>query len=1064
MLKLASTQTGISPNCKSFSANQSPITRLSSDCCTQFDVLSGNICCQKFPLTVTPVENSTNNLTKNNTNIKPGVGGRKLEHKNGAMLLRLNILPKLDAVEIDKFEGTQKINTFVTNSTATCKSDGLTNIQLSFVKNTLASDVTNKIFTCNSNNSLTLSPENGAYKSSTVSTSEKNTTNMSDLEKSIPKIHNGKRVGRCKSDLGYKPNSTPKVEDIISYKTDTSVLTFALTSKGYILLCSTPNCKGSGQFEDVKCSKHRESYTKCRYPDCKSRPTFGVDVGKPLFCKSHKHDDMKDVVHGSCKHPGCKTRANFGYTWMHPICCKAHKGVDMKDVVHKRCDHPKCKTRPSFGFTWNEPTHCKAHKLENMEDVANKRCQHPKCKTIPSFGNTWNKPTHCKVHKLENMGDVINKRCRYPECNTLPSFGYTRNDPIYCKIHKFGDMEDVKSKRCQHLDCKTRPSFGYIWIGPIYCSAHKLEDMEDVVSNQCQHPECKTHPSFGYTWMHPIYCKAHKDEDMENVVDKRCQHFECKTLPSFGNTWMDPVYCKAHKLENMEDVVSKRCQHFECKTRPNFGYTCNEPIYCKAHKLEDMKDVVNKRCQHLNCETLPSFGYTWMEPVYCKAHKLENMKDVVNKRCQHLNCETLPSFGYTWMEPVYCKAHKLENMKNVKNKRCQHAECKTQPSFGYNWNNPLYCKDHKSDDMKDVINERCQHPDCEIQPSFGYTWMHPIYCNFHRTEEMKNVVSKQCRHPECKSRPSFGYNWMDPVYCKDHKNQDMEDVVHKRCQQLECETRPCYLKLFSTSQTHCREHSTLNEFSSRKNYPKCKRGNCDELAYWISMDDKNLYPVRCVTHKLSTDIKLIESPCEKCKEIVYFPENQRFCMECGQYREKVLYHFKESMVRFLFESNYINFIYNKITSPNGSRYRPDFTIKANFGYVIVEVDEHQHDTYDPDQELYRMQTIYNDVQLIDKNKQVLFIRYNPDYKGKNLSQKQREQRLCNLVKYWILQPDLKTDLGVMYLFYDNKSEEIQSLSLTMAISNSTIIDEDELEDNYHIEDIEEIDEEYSEES
>lgn len=93
-------------------------------------------------------------------------------------------------------------------------------------------------------------------------------------------------------------------------------------------------------------------------------------------------------------------------------------------------------------------------------------------------------------------------------------------------------------------------------------------------------------------------------------------------------------------------------------------------------------------------------------------------------------------------------------------------------------------------------------------------------------------------------------------------------------------------------------------------------------------------------------------------------------MHCGIYRERILHHFKEHMVKYFFQSNNILFIHKKPISASGSKYRPDFLIKSNFGYIIVEVDEHQHKTeqYTMEKETFRMCMIYKDIQIINPQK------------------------------------------------------------------------------------------------
>lgn len=54
----------------------------------------------------------------------------------------------------------------------------------------------------------------------------------------------------------------------------------------------------------------------CKHPDCRKGATFGLIVGKRLFCKEHKTAVMVPVTRfyrgKLCEHDGCETIAYFG--------------------------------------------------------------------------------------------------------------------------------------------------------------------------------------------------------------------------------------------------------------------------------------------------------------------------------------------------------------------------------------------------------------------------------------------------------------------------------------------------------------------------------------------------------------------------------------------------------------------------------------------------------------------------------------------------------------------------------------------------------------------------------
>ena len=143
-------------------------------------------------------------------------------------------------------------------------------------------------------------------------------------------------------------------------------------------------------------------------------------------------------------------------------------------------------------------------------------------------------------------------------------------------------------------------------------------------------------------------------------------------------------------------------------------------------------------------------------------------------------------------------------------------------------------------------------------------------------------------------------------------------------------------------------------------------------------------------------------------------------MDCGKYRELLIYSVREAIMKYALDSNGIDFIHNRKVSRDGSRFRPDFLITSNFGHIIVEVDFHQHDKHFPIDEHNRMVTIYHDVQYISPGKQVLFLRYNPDkYVGTCVvDDKSRLGYLLSIIGTMRQLPSLGIPLGYTKLFYD----------------------------------------------
>lgn len=135
---------------------------------------------------------------------------------------------------------------------------------------------------------------------------------------------------------------------------------------------------------------------------------------------------------------------------------------------------------------------------------------------------------------------------------------------------------------------------------------------------------------------------------------------------------------------------------------------------------------------------------------------------------------------------------------------------------------------------------------------------------------------------------------------------------------------------------------------------------------------------------------------------------------------------KESRVRRLLDENGIRYIWNAPINGRYSTYRTDFLIKRKDFYVVVEVDEQQHRSYQG--EALRMARIYHELK-----KPVCFIRYNPDdYLDMNNEMREtprqlRHQRLLQTIEEL---REVTAPLSVVYLYYDgdtgkNLFEEIR---------------------------------------
>jgi hypothetical protein len=491
-----------------------------------------------------------------------------------------------------------------------------------------------------------------------------------------------------------------------------------------------------------------------------------------------------------------------------------------------------------------------------------------------------------------------------------------------------------------------------------------------------------------------------------------------------------------HKSPEMIDVIHNLCQADDCILLAYFGIKDGPSQYCSKHKSPEMIDVLHKRCIELGCTSIPSFGINGGPIQYCSKHRPINTIDIKHKRCLYPECKLSRSFGIVGEHAQYCFQHRLDGMINVVSKRCLIPECMTVPSFGIKGHSPQYCKQHKLSGMIYLKDRGCVDPTCMIRPCFGFKDGNMEHCNLHKLEGMVNIRNMKCLFSECIVQARFGFLNEKVQYCSEHKLDGMVNIEDKRCEFSDCEHISSFVLLFSTSRKHCAKHASLNEYTYTRRNPVCNELKCFNQVVFVEPKDINVYPVRCREHKIPTDIELVQRICPNCEEFIHYPIDQEYCMNCGKYREWVIYSTREMSVKYILNASNIEFIHDQKISRHGSRCRPDFLIVSNFGYIIVEVDENQHNKHFQHDENNRMKMIYQDIQYISPRiskifpvertlsslprKQVLFIRYNPDKYDSDviMVEKLRLEYLLTVITHMKQISSLGIPLGYVKLFYD----------------------------------------------
>ena len=154
---------------------------------------------------------------------------------------------------------------------------------------------------------------------------------------------------------------------------------------------------GSDNEDDIK-----EYYNVTQNNTRKRKPQH--QLTQQTQAKKHKGN--------TCIEDGCNIHASCNYeTETKPLYCATHKKENMINIVNKKCIEDGCNILPCFNYeTETKSLYCATHKKENMVDVINKKCIEEGCNIIASYNyETESKRLYCATHKKDNMVDVKKK-------------------------------------------------------------------------------------------------------------------------------------------------------------------------------------------------------------------------------------------------------------------------------------------------------------------------------------------------------------------------------------------------------------------------------------------------------------------------------------------------------------------------------------------------------------------------------------------------------------------------------------------------------------------------------
>lgn len=323
-------------------------------------------------------------------------------------------------------------------------------------------------------------------------------------------------------------------------------------------------------------------------------------------------------------------------------------------------------------------------------------------------------------------------------------------------------------------------------------------------------------------------------------------------------------------------------------------------------------------------------------------HCIECIKDPTKK-------PKTATFNFADKPPMYCKTHMDEGMVNTKDPVCTGDAKHGKPSYNFPGEKAKYCQKCKEPGMINVASKMCA--DCKKKkPSFNVAGKSAKYCFdcAQQYENMVNVNNKKCAHilengKYCEHAPHFNLpGKKGGIYCSTHKPDGYVDVIHPVC--------PLQTSL----------------------------EKCAAPAY----NFKGLKPIYCSRHAQPGMVDVKHPLCKLC-DYVYIQESngyENMCVSCYAFT----YPNKEIVTNFLvkerFIVNYLKDKYSKYTWTHNKtissciKYRPDLLLDLGTHVVIIEIDEHQHNT-----NLYKECDLKRTMDILAEiARPVIMLRINPD--------------------------------------------------------------------------------------
>ena len=438
------------------------------------------------------------------------------------------------------------------------------------------------------------------------------------------------------------------------------------------------------------------------------------------------------------------------------------------------------------------------------------------------------------------------------------------------------------------------------------------------------------------------------------------------------------------------------CQFIGCTTRACFNFAKTQiGVLCASHRLKGMFNVNSKKCR--KCVRQASYNFPDQKTsVLCKQHSEEGMVNVNSKRCR--KCVRQASYNFPDQKTsVLCKKHREEGMVCVRSKKCRYKGCVKQPVYNFlGKKKGVTCKEHSEQYMVNVFHKRCHDEKCLKYPTYNYpNQKRALFCKKHSKDGMY-IVSKKCCYDDCVKRALYNYpDQKRALFCKLHIEEGMVDVLNKRCAFQNCITQPSYNYFGNHRARFCVLHKSEDMVDTRVY-------SCDSCGLQFSFKNKSVEKI-CHYCNPSSALKLKTKELH-IKEVIEqaFPDlsfiHDRSIQSMEMIDQKCVYR----------------------------KFRPDFFFDLKTHVVIVEVDEHQHSSYDASCERVRELHISEAI-----GRPTYFIRYNPDAYHVNgaavrVHKSVREKRLVQVMSECLFSDNSKCKddtflMRTVFLYYDENN-------------------------------------------